>query len=142
MGRLKSERPMRTLQAILLALLLPAITIASEVNETYWSYACEMYIYLFDTERIRYKIYSRIDAESSVAGKYTSYLLTEGTLKSIGGSRYSLFSEDTEDDADADFSEPGIITMRSSKRSNAFPVSGAVRDGEHHPVRFSIPLTR
>lgn len=95
-----------------LLLFIPTMIDDDEITGTFWSYACEKYIYVFDTINNTYKIYSRIDAEGSVSGKYTPYLLTEGTLSSIGPSLYSLTSKDMPGAAEADFSQPGAIAIR------------------------------
>ena len=99
----------------LILLFTSTICDADEVSETFWSYACEMYIYVFDTNNSTYRIYSRINAEGSASGKYTSYLLTEDQLNQIGASLYSLTSKEVSDAAEADFSEPRLITMQSPK---------------------------
>jgi len=105
---------MRILTIIILA--LPMICSAEDISNTYWStYACDGYIYHFDTKRDVYKIYTRLDMRDKKNGEYLSYQLTEGNIQSAGGNTYTLSGKDLTGENTVDFTNPEMATFNTSQ---------------------------
>ncbi len=95
---------------------------ANEINETYWStMQCDGYIYHFNTQTEKYKIYSKLSIKEPNKIEYNSYQLTEGVMSKIKESEYQLISKTVKEKATVNFKNSTQPTL-SSKYGNVFLV--------------------
>ena len=80
---------------LVLTFLLPSLSLADDVSNIYWSaYACDGYIYHFDTAKNKYKIYTRLEVKDKQGIAYSSYQLSEGEIHKSSEAVYSLTGKD------------------------------------------------
>ncbi|MCU7928249.1 MAG: hypothetical protein KZQ97_17665 [Candidatus Thiodiazotropha sp. (ex Dulcina madagascariensis)] len=103
---------------LFLLVLIPVFSNADNLKTMYWSYACDMYIYQYDIEKGKYKIYTRLDVEDTVLGKYRSFQLVEGELKRIKKSVYVTSSKYSKGEDIVDFTGIDSAILKSQKNGS------------------------